>query len=351
MISPEPVLWVGLLFAACAVLAAAVWLLRTIWVTRSERRLASTSPRALATIAASLHDRRRLPGTGIALRRLPREDRIAVLTEMAYTVADSGDGGLRELARGSGVMADAERWGRSRRWSRRLRAARLLKLFGAGDEPLAPRLLADQRWEVRAEAAESLAQTRDPERIEDLVAMLGDPSPACQFAAAETLRRIGTPAVGPLAEALGSAHGTQAMRAMQVARHLAGPVFLAAALRLAAVPELDVRGQACALLGAIGGSEATATLTEHLRDPSPEVCATAAAGLGKLGHWPAAARIADLLDHREWRVRRTAAESLRRLGPSGELLLGRAARSPDSSGSSMARYALSVGNERREGAR
>lgn len=349
MISPEPVLWVGLLFAACALLAAAVWLLRTVWVTRSERRLASTAPGALATIAASLQDRRRLPGTAIALRRLPREDRIAVLTEMAHTVADTGDGGLRELARGSGVMADAERWARSRRWTRRLRAARLLKLFGSGDEPLAPRLLADRRWEVRAEAAESLTQTRDPERIEVLVAMLGDPSPACQFTASETLRRIGTPAVGPLAAALDSAHGTQAMRTMQVARLVAGPVFLAAASRLVGAPEAGVRQQACALLGAIGGSEATAALIEHLDDPSPEVRAAAAAGLGKLGHWPSAARIADLLDDPGWRVRRTAAESLRRLGPSGELLLGRAARAADSRGSSMARYALSVGAESRAG--
>jgi HEAT repeat protein len=72
------------------------------------------------------------------------------------------------------------------------------------------------------------------------------------------------------------------------------------------------------------------------------VRAAAVQGLGNLGHWQAAGAVAELLEDPRWGVRRAAALALGRMGPTGTLLLNRAAREGSPVAADTASYALGL---------
>jgi HEAT repeat protein len=96
------------------------------------------------------------------------------------------------------------------------------------------------------------------------------------------------------------------------------------------------------LLGAVGGDENASAVVRRLADPAAEVRAAAAVAIGRLGHWPAAPELAARLSDESWLVRRNAALALRSLGPTGELLLGRALREDDRFARDIARQTLDL---------
>lgn len=340
----------SLLFAAVLVVTLVLWLLRSALETLSERRMRRRRPRAVAAVAAALVASD--PATAVtALRALGREEKIAVLAEMAFTVAGEQRRHLDAIARATGVLRYAERWARSRRWGRRLRAARLLALFGGDGEAIGDQLFLDPRAEVRAQAAEWAGAHPSSPRIDRLAGMLADIDPLCRFAAREALTRVGGAARPVLrrclatgAQAAEDDHRSvmQAMGALEVARGVAYPGFLDSAERLSRSPNPSVRSRAASLAGSIGGAQAATRLVSLLSDGSPEVREQAARALGRLGYWRAAAAVAELLSDRVWAVQVAAAGALRRMGATGELLLRRAARAEESRASEVARRELAL---------
>ena len=334
-------------FAIGSLLAIVAWLTHAAWSERLTRRRSRTRPGTLVVLARAIGGDDPSAAIG-ALERQPSAERIDVLVEMAYTVAGEQRRRLDELARQCGVLTLAGGWALSRRWSRRLRAARLISLFSGANEATGDLLLGDRHPEVRAQATEWAGEHPTPERLARLTEMLGDPDPRVRFFAGEALSRCGQVAASSLASFL-----TRAARspdtppsavcgALTVARAVATPELLGPALWLQRSPSVKVRACATALAGAIGGPQAEAQLVGALADPAAEVRAAAAAALGRLGRWETAARVSWLLRDPTWRTRRAAALALTRMGPTGELLLRRPLRGEEPLAADIARHALEL---------
>lgn len=361
MIAVDGTRIVGLVIAGLILVAVIWWLAHAAWATLRERRVGRRRRGVLVAVAGALGGGGSTAAAN-ALRELSLEQRIDILVELAFTVAGVQRTELERLARAAGAMERAERWAHSRRWSRRLRAARVLALFGTGRETIAEDLLVDPRPEVRSQAAEWAGEHPDEARVRRLVVMLGDREPRCRFAAREALVRTGRVAQREIGARLMTAArdpgvelGEQAqaaiLGALDVARGIPEPALLAPALELLACPRSAVRTRAVRLASAVGGSEATEALVNLLADPDPEVRAASAAGLGNLGHWQSAASIAALLGDPAWVARRAAGRALIRMGPTGELLLRRATRAGPPSARDIARFSLGLepGTEPRPG--
>jgi HEAT repeats len=327
MIDGGILLWTGLGFLALGLLVIATWLLHGAVSAAAERRLARRRPRVLAALTEALQGGDRAPAVA-ELGRLPSDQRIGHLVEMAFAVAGEQRRVVDELAVATGVMSQAERWARSRRWGRRLRAARLLACFGSGEDATGDVLLRDRHPDVRAQAAEWAGEHPTPARVEGLIEMLADPSPRCRFFAGEALTRAGRQALPPLRARLdnGGTAGAGAPGTLEVATALAVPEFVFAAARAIRSPDAAVRAQGAALAAAVGAPEAPDELARLLSDPEPSVREAAARGLGRIGHWPTAAAVATLLGDPDWGVRKAAAEALGGMGPVGELFLRRGTR-------------------------
>jgi HEAT repeat protein len=332
---------VGAVFALLAALVVVVWLSHAAWATLSAQREARRRPVALRALAAALHG----GDSGAAFVELERStgrQSIGALVEMAFTVAGEQRERLDALAREWGVLDRAGSWAASRRWSRRLRAARLISLFGAGEEPFGEALLDDAVADVRTQAAEWAGNHPNPTRVARLTEMLGDPERRCRFAAREALIRAGPAAIVELGAALGRVEGTAAVGALEAARELAVPDFLPAAIGLMMARDPEVRERAASLAAAIGGPEAAKALVLVLGDSDQSVRSAAAAGLGHLGRWEQAASVARLLRDPAWRPRRAAALALRLMGSTGELLLRRQSRAGEGPAVETARSALEL---------
>ena len=337
----------GVLVATANVL----WLGYAALSTFRARRIRRRNPRTLTALARALAGGD--PGPAVAiLRRLPRQAQTSALVEMAFTVAGAQRARLDEVANAAGILATARRLSRARRWGPRLRAARLIALFGSGDEDFGERLLRDPSADVRAQAAEWAGEHPTPARVELLAGMLMDRDPRCRFFAGEALSRVGAGARPALASLLGEAavaerpaselEAAGVRAALEVGRSISAPDLLPPAVALTGSPDPSVRQRAAALAASIGGPQAAAALVTMLRDPHPDARAAAAQGLGHLAHWPAAASVATLLDDGSWQVRYAAARALTRMGPTGELLLRRAARRPGTPGWDVSRRALNL---------
>jgi HEAT repeat protein len=329
-----------LALVSLAVLTITAWLAHAAWSTIRERRTARRRPAALQALATAAGDGNTRPAL-TALAALDADARVGAVVDMAYTLAGQQRRRLNELVRETRIWTNALAWARSGLWSRRLRASRLITLFGNGTEAEGERLLADSRPETRAQTAEWAGEYPTPARIQMLLDLLGDPDPRCRFAAREALVRAGGAAVDAVGARLGTGGTAISTDLLAVATAMAVPRFLDDAIRLSTHPEPEIRAGATRLLGAIGGPRAAATLEGLLRDPSPEVRVAAVEGLGSLGHWQAAGAVGALLDDEAWRVRHAAALALGRMGPTGTLLLQRASRG-EGPAADTASYALGL---------
>jgi hypothetical protein len=280
--------------------------------------------------------------TGALRARLPVEQMVVVLGELAPNLTGGHRRLLTRAAGDAGLLTRAGGLCRSRSWRRRLRGARLFTLLGGGTASV-PRLLDDPRAEVRAQAAEwAGGHPAEHETVARLVALLDDDDVLCRFAVDDSLLRLGSPAIAPLVEHLRRARGDAARRAMRIATSLADARLYEPALEHCRDPEPGARAAAAALIGALGGARGTGVLQALLADPAAPVRAAAAAALGRLRHWPAAPSLAVLLADEAWDVRRAAALALRELGGAGTLVLQRSLSHPDAFARDMARHVLDL---------
>ena len=337
----------GILLTAATVLLALVvvtlagWLLHAAWSTARERRVARLRPPALQALATAIRDGDARPAV-TALATLDRNARVSAVVDMAFTVAGDQRERLNSLVRDMGIWTRAMGWAVSRLWSRRLRAARLFSLFGAGTETRAEGLLDDSRPDVRAQASEWAGEHPTAQRAGRLVRMLDDDDPRCRFAAREALVRSGRTAIPAIRERLAAGDGTASLDLLAVAATLAVPEFLDRAVELCRSGDPATRAAAATVAGAIGGPEAVRALSGLLGDADHRVRVAAVQGLGSLGHWQAAAAAAELLEDSNWAVRRATALALGRMGPTGTLLLNRAAREGTPAAADTASYALGL---------
>jgi hypothetical protein len=330
------------------VLLVGFFFAHAVWVrwckTQREPRLARARALLANTLNApvSLGEESKTRDEGLkALLGLPISLRVQILIELARSLGGTQKLAVAELAVRARVVARAEDGLKSRLWWRRLYAARVLTILGAGGDSM-PRLLRDPDPGVRAQAGEWAADHPTPGLIEALLALLTDPARLCRFTAQNSLLRMGGLAVPALVGYLSNRTGSAAEAALEVAAGLAEPRFLAPALRLSYDATAHTRALATALLGQLGGPDAVAVLMQRLADSDSSVRTAAARALGRLGHWPAAAALARALRDAAWDVRREAGLALRALGSPGVLLLRRSLSDDDAFACDMARQVLDI---------
>lgn len=332
-----------------AVVGAALALIfgHALWLNLEARRTRPRLLRGRRALAEYLDgDREEREVAATLLAGLPRRVQRRVAAEASESMRAGNTAGVGDIARRLGLVREARRWCRSRRWSRRALGAHLLTLWGEAEVDAA--LLTDRHPVVRTRAIEWAGEHPSPELVELVLERLVDPSLMCRWTAQDALLRAGAAATAPLAGRLASAtHGPAIELLLGLAARRPDASFYDASLRLAGDDRPAVRAGAAATLGGLGGTEGTAVLQALLRDPDPRPRAAAADGLGRLRHWPAAAPVGALLGDPSWEVRRAAGEALARMGAPGTLLLGHYARSPETETAEAARYAVDVAELRR----
>jgi len=322
-------------------LAVAVFFLHGLWLHVTARRRAKLSNTATEALT-------RLVNRGFVyvedierLKRLPNEIRAVAFLDTARSLTGTGKDRLRTVAQQVGLTDLARALCRHRRWTRRLRGARILSGLDVAD-PLVLKLLADRHPAVRAQAAEWAAAQPSVEVISAMLELLADPATQARFAVQNALLRMGIVIADPLAAFLETHSDRAAEAGLRVAESVAGPVFLRSALRLSRVEDVGVREAAAKLLGAIAGEEAASRLTEMLLDDDSHVRAAAAGALGRMHHWQAGSQLAERLGDERWRVRREAGLALRAIGAPGTLLLRRALKGNDRFAADMAQQVLDL---------
>lgn len=338
MIGQRALIITAVVLAALVAVTVTVWLLHAAWSTVRERRIQRRRPAALQALATATGDANWVPALS-ALAGLDADARIGAVVDMANTLAGAQRDRLNAFVRTTNTWTEALVWARSRAWGRRLRASRLITLFGDGTEAAGELHLVDRRPEVRAQSAEWAGQWPTPTRVEILLAMLDDPDPRCRFAAREALIRSAGAALHAIGEHLEARAVSPDL--LKVATALAVPRYLEDALRLSESGDPAIRACATRLLAAIGGAQATGALGPRLTDSSAQVRVAAVEGVGSLGHWQVAGAVAERLHDEVWSVRHAAALALGRMGPIGALLLRRASRGDDAA-ADTASYALGL---------
>ena len=322
-------------------LALSLYLLHGVWLLFNQRRRLVQTGSARETMVrlvnSTVVDLEQIE----SLRRLPHSVQTTAFLEVARNVSGSGMERLRFVAQQVGVLDQARNLCASRRWTRRLRGARILSQMDVPD-PLVLKLLIDRHPALRAQAAEWAAAQPSVPVIAAMLRLLADPATQARFAVQTALLRMGTVAAGPLATFLERNSGAAAEAGLRVAEALAEPRFEQAALRLSRPADVAIRTAAARLLGAVGGAAAADRLLELLGDEAFQVRAAAAQSLGRMRHWQAGSGLSERLRDPTWPVRRQAALALRAIGAPGVLFLRRAIKGNDRFAADMAQQILDL---------
>lgn len=226
----------------------------------------------------------------------------------------------------------------SRRWWKRLAAARLLPMvYTPRDYLLLFKLVRDSDSAVAAAASAAIGPHADHVLVETLVRCLPQASPTLRLQQMYALRyhsEIATPfVVAALASDL-PANDIQAM--VHLGEILGTPAALSAIVKLADHPNADVRAAVARALRAAfvpGGPEAARKL---LKDPDWRVRAAAGRAVEGLRVTNAIPELREALRDGEWWVRFRAAGALAALGEPGSIALEEAIVSDDRFASEMA---------------
>ena len=323
------------------VLALSLYLLHGVWLLFNQRRRLVQTEKAresmVGLVNSTVVDLEQIE----SLRRLPQNVQTKAFLEVARNVSGSGMERLRFMAQQVGVLDHARKLCASRRWTRRLRGARILSQMDVPD-PLVLKLLIDPHPALRAQAAEWAAAQPSMPVIAAMLRLLADPATQARFAVQTALLRMGAVAAGPLATFLERNSGSAAEAGLRVAEALAEPRFEQAGLRLSRPADVAIRTAAAKLLGAVGGAAAAERLLELLGDEAFQVRAAAAQSLGRMRHWQAGSALSECLVDPTWSVRRQAALALRAIGAPGVLFLRRAVKGNDRFAADMAQQILDL---------
>jgi HEAT repeat protein len=213
----------------------------------------------------------------------------------------------------------------------RARAADLLgRLAVRGAVPALIAALKDDSEDVRTVAARSLAIIGDAAAVPALAGALADPSRWTVSIIAEDLMRMGPMAVPPLLFLLAASDHNVRVAAVQIIGEIRDPLAVDPLVAVASGDrDLNLRAQAAAALGKLGGPKAERALERALTDEAWQVRAQAAKALGRLGRTEAAPLLAKAMPDVNWWVRLNCAEALARLGAVGRRELEGLLEHPD----------------------
>ncbi len=305
-----------------------------------ERRRAPAIERARRAVVATVSTGEGEIEAVAAVSALRLRNAIALLLQLALSVAGSSQQALAAIAVDAGVLDGAREDLESNWWWRRLHAARLLAALGPPSPAYRP-LLEDPAPEVRAQAATWSAMHPDEGAIQRLGAMLGDDDGLCRFAAQSALVKVGERAVPEVDRLLASDDDAVVNRALQVGAVIGDARLVPRLLDLVDSPSARTRELCAMALGRTGEPETEAALTAMLTDEEPTVRRASVKALAALGCWPAASAIERLLDDPAIDVRREAGGALAEVGSVGDLLLRSSARRTDDMGLA-ARHVLTL---------
>ncbi len=327
-----------LLLRVCAVLGAivvgAVLLVAYARLVRLRRtRRSATIRRAADGIVTQWSAGHDAAGGAQRLARLlgalPTDDALNALTDLAAgRLTDEQCQELSVALRGAPWVRRVLAGGRSGRWWRRRRAARLLGVIGTREDiPLVLHLIAAPEAEVALPATHAAIRLEEPRVLEAMLdALPTRPVPVQHYQSTSARRWAGV--VAPLVRARLERPDApvQSLVAWSRTAGVLGDVHaVAPLLPLARHPDAGVRTAAVRALGVLYDPRAVPVFLDALEDEDPRVRAAAAHGLGALRVPEAFPLVAPLLEDHVFEVRLAAGLTLARGGEEGRQLL-RAAR-------------------------
>lgn len=219
----------------------------------------------------------------------------------------------------------------SRRWWKRLEAARLLAVVcEESDGPLVARLLLDSHPAVTSAATAALASCASPALVTVVVTGLPSRSPAVRLQQCIALRRHSASATAVVVRQLAMPAPPASLRAwVQLAEVLGTPAALAAVVPFASHADVDLRTSAARALRFCFSVEGAEAVTRLLRDEDWRVRAAAARAVGALNVREAIPTLIDAMHDEAWWVRFRAGLALADLSQEGRFALANVRASPD----------------------
>lgn len=288
----------------------------------SRLRLASYDLAAQLVLAEEHDEMDELSGR---LAAMPTGVVADVLHELTTDVYGESRRRLRLVADLSGLTGKIRRWSRSRRWSRRIRAAHLLMLLPEY-APQRERLLRDRHPLVRARAIEGLGRAGIGTFAPLLLEAFDDESPAVRSAAQHALAQGGVECVPPIIQLLerldrGKADLRAVFLVAEVAAQLPDERLVRSLLRFVSHPDPSLRVLVASCLGNGTMAEPELHLAALLSDDEATVRAEAARSVGRGDVKSLAHLLGVALADSSWHVRRNSGEALVELGPIGSVVL------------------------------
>lgn len=238
---------------------------------------------------------------------------------------------LAKHVRRSPWVTDALADGTSRKWWKRLKAARLLVMVcDRGDEELVARLVTDKHAAVATAATAAIAGCASERFVCAIVEALPLRPPAVRLQQANALRSHAEVATHEVVSRLSGAATSAQLRAwVQLAEVLATPAALEAVVRHTSHPSVEIRASAARALRNCFSPAGAAAVTCMLRDEDWRVRAAAARAAGALNANEAIPLLREAMKDEAWWVRFRAGLALADLSDSGRFALEEVRRSPD----------------------
>jgi HEAT repeat protein len=238
---------------------------------------------------------------------------------------------LATLVRGAPWVEQILAQAGSRRWWKRLEAARLLVMVCVEDDgPLVARLLLDPHPAVMSAATAALAGCASPALVTVVVNGLPSRSPAVRLQQCIALRQHADIATAVVVRWLAMPAPPLSLRAwIQLVEVLGTPAALAAVVPFASHPDVDVRTSAARALRYCFSPEGAEAVTRLLLDEDWRVRAAAARAVGALNVRAAIPTLIDAMHDEAWWVRFRAGLALADLSHEGKAALADVRSSQD----------------------
>ena len=239
----------------------------------------------------------------------------------------------REQMRALAILIRDDPWveavvtgGTSRRWWKRMAAARMLGMvYSERDRPLLARLVMDPNAAVAAAATGTIAAHADSALVEDVVRHLAERPRPVGLQQMHALRWHAEVATPLLVSALAGPLAVRQLKIMvEFAEILARPRALVAVVGLATHPDAEVRASVARALRAAFVPGAVEAATRLIEDADWRVRAAAARALEGLQATSAIPALGEALRDKQWWVRYRAAVALAGLGDHGRIALDNA---------------------------
>ncbi len=238
---------------------------------------------------------------------------------------------MATLLRGEGWVQQLLDQHRSRHWTDRLRAARMLVVAGVpADRPALQTLLRDPHVAVVSAALSAVRALGDASLVEALLTSLPTRPEYLRTRSIDALRDAGAMAQAPLRERLRTESDAAHLRMfIEVADHLADPYTIVECAAHARHDDVGVRRAVARACQHYFSERVHPVLMALLQDPAAEVRTEAARSLGEIRATLCVPALASTLRDGSYAVRIAAALALAQVGPAGRTALTSAEQSDD----------------------